>query len=293
MNHYLKLIKIESLLLILLVQIAIKFGLFRPFDVAITLNGYGFILLLIATLSIAAGGNALNFQNSNSSTRVFSERFINRFFVALNILGVGLGFYLSNIIGRPGFAALFIIASGLYYSYSIYLKNIVVVNILVIGLLSMLPILIVGIFDLIPVLNANNQASQKVIFSILLDYAFFGFMVVVIRKMLVACTTMDTDHRQGKQTVALVLGKDRTLQLVGALTILPVAGVIYYLYSYLFSNSLAVFLVLIGIVAPLLYVAIKSWIVTSNKSIKQLTGVLQIILFIAAGSLFLYQYILL
>lgn len=293
MKHYLKLIKIETLLLIMLVQVAIKFGLFEPFNVAITLNAYGFLLLLFATLSIAAGGNALLYQYNHSGTQIFAERFINRLFVILNVIGVGLGFYLSNIIGKPGFAAIFIIASGIFYSYSMYLRTIAVVNLFVIGALSMLPILIVGILDLIPVLNQNNQASQRVIFSILFDYAIFGFMIVVIRQMLIACTTMDSDHRQGVQTVPILLGKDRTLKLVGFLTVLPITGVIYYLYAYLFSNTLAVFLVLLGIVAPLLYVMIKCLIIESLKAIKQLIQLLQFILLLAIVSLFMYQFIIL
>ncbi|WP_378187747.1 prenyltransferase [Aquimarina sp. W85] len=293
MRDYLKLLNVKNLLLIALVQIVVKFGLFEPFGVAITLNKYGFLLLLIATLSIAAGGNALLFQSSSYKTPVFSEHLSNRLFILLNVIGVGLGFYLANIVGKPGFAAIFIIASGVLYSYSIYLRTIAIANLLVVGFLSMLPILIIGIFDLIPVLNSTNQALQRVMFSILFDYAIFGFFIVVIRQMIVGCTTMDLDHRAGVATVSILLGRDRTLKIVGVLTLFPIAGIIYYLYTYLFSNTLAVFLILLTLIAPLLYVMIKAWLIESKKGLEQLVWILTYILLMTILSLFVYQFIIL
>ena len=60
MQIFLNLIRWKNLILIALVQILIKYALFEPFDVTITLNGLGFALLILSTLCLAAAGNIIN-----------------------------------------------------------------------------------------------------------------------------------------------------------------------------------------------------------------------------------------
>ena len=60
MIHFLNLIRWKNLLLIAFVQVLIKYALFDPFNIDVTLNGFGFSLLVIASLCIAAAGNIIN-----------------------------------------------------------------------------------------------------------------------------------------------------------------------------------------------------------------------------------------
>ena len=87
------------------------------------LNTFQFALLVIATLSIAAAGNVINDIHDvkadaiNKPTKVIvgeniSEKNAYRFFFTLNILGVFSGFLVSNLVGKPVFATLFIIISA-------------------------------------------------------------------------------------------------------------------------------------------------------------------------------------
>ncbi len=299
MLPYLKLIKFDNLLIISLAQLCIKYGLFEPFGVAITLNGFGISLLIIATVCIAAAGNIIieiyNRVGSNSKNTIhpeIPEKSANTLFIILNVIGVLIGFYLANLIGRPGFAALFIIISGIFYIYASYLKEILVLKNVIIGVLAALSIIVVGIFDLLPAITEKNRASQTVIFSIVLDYSIFAFMIIVLRELIKDCIHVDRDHNIGIKTIPIALGKDRTIKLVGILTILPIAAVIYYIYTYLFSNSNAVLFVLGLIIAPLLYFMIRSFTAESSKHLKQQQLILKTILIIASISLLFYQFIL-
>ncbi|MEW7291703.1 geranylgeranylglycerol-phosphate geranylgeranyltransferase [Aquimarina sp. 2304DJ70-9] len=299
MLPYLKLIKFDNLLVIALAQLCIKYGLFEPFGVAITLNGFGISLLIIATMCIAAAGNIIieiyNRTGANSKSSMnkeISEKSANKLFITLNVIGVLIGFYLSNQIGRPGFAALFVIISGLFYIYASYLKEILVLKNIIIGLLVALSLIVVGVFDLLPAITEKNRDSQTVIFSIILDYSIFAFMIVILRELIKDSIHVDRDHNIGIKTVPIALGKDRTIKLIGIATILPIAAVVYYIYTYLFSNSTAVLFVLALIIAPLLYFMIKSFSVDSTKQLKQLQFILKIILIIASISLLFYQFIL-
>ncbi len=296
MLSYLKLIKFDNLLIIALAQICIKYGLFEPFGIAITLNGFGIGLLVVASVSIAAAGNIIialhdhegkGFLNGN-----VSEKSANRLFIIFNVIGVFVGFYLANIIGRPGFAALFIIVSGIFYIYASYLKEILILKNVIIGLLAALSLIVVGIFDLLPAITEKNRASQTVIFSIIADYATFAFMIILLRELIKDTIHIDRDHNIGSKTLPITLGKDRTLKLIGILAIIPMLAVLYYCYTYFFSNSIAVLLVLALIIAPLLYFMIKCFMTESNTALKQLQLLLKIILVISSISLLFYQFIL-
>ncbi len=299
MLTHLKLIKIDNLLLIALAQVFIKYGLFEPFGIAITLNGFGLFLLIIATISIAAAGNVIigiyDQEETNPKGLILgsiTEKSANRLFIILNVVGVLIGFYLANLVDRPGFAALFVIISGVFYIYASYLKEILVVKNVIIGLLAALSLIVVGIFDLLPAITEKNRASQTVIFSIILDYSIFTFLIICIREIIKDCIQIDKDHNTGITTIPIVLGKDRTIKLAGILAILPIVAVIYYIYTYLFSNTQAVILVLLLIVAPLIYFIIKTFTTESNKQLITLKLILKIVLITGAVSLMFYQYIL-
>ncbi len=56
----LKLVRFKNLLLIAITQFLIKYALFEPFGIAITLSDLGFFLLCFSTVCIAAAGNIIN-----------------------------------------------------------------------------------------------------------------------------------------------------------------------------------------------------------------------------------------
>ncbi|WP_299311267.1 geranylgeranylglycerol-phosphate geranylgeranyltransferase [uncultured Aquimarina sp.] len=300
MQAYLKLIKFDNLILIAIAQLCIKYGLFEPFDIAITLNGFGVSLLIIATTSLVAAANvmlyienkeyAIKKENANA---IISEKIANRLFIIFNIIGVAIGFYLSNIIGNPKLSALFIVVSAIFYIYATYLKEILVIKNVIIGLLMALALISVAIFDLLPAITDENRASQKVIFLIIVDYSIFAFTIVTIREIVKDCFSVDKDHNAGIQTIPIALGKDRTVKLISGLTMIPIGLIIYYVYTYLFSNSIAVVLVLGFLVAPLLYFIFKSWSAETNQDFKTLSLILKSVLFLASLSILQYQFILL
>jgi len=293
MLPYLKLIKIDNLFIIAFVQLSIKYGLFEPFGISITLNAFGTALLIIASLSIAAAGNIIigiyDVEKRLSKYHGISERIANRLFIIFNVIGVLIGFYLANLIGRPEFAALFVLASGIFYIYASYLKEILVIKNIVIGILAALPLIAVGIFDLLPAITQRNRATQTVLFSIIMDYSIFTFIIVVMREIIKDCLNMDYDHNMGLKTIPIAIGKKRTFTYLGIATLLPIGGVIYYIYTYLFSNTQAVIFMLLLLVAPLLFFMIKCFNFESNKDMVHSKLILKIVLVFGAISLLSYQ----
>lgn len=303
LSAFFKLVRYPNLLMILLTQVLIKYGLFDSFGIGISLSGLGFSLLVLATICIAAAGNIINdiydleTDKINKPQRVligsyFSVETANTLYIILSVIGVGIGFFLSNLIGKPGFSAIFIIISALLYLYATYLKQIMVVGNLVISALVAFSIIIVGLYDLLPAITPENQQTQSTIFSILLDYALFAFLINWLREMVKDQEDIKGDYKAGRNTLPVAIGANRTNIVIFLVGLLPLSAVIYYLYQYLFENLWAVLYALFLIVAPLLYFLINIWTAKTKTDYTKLSSLLKIIMFMGIVSLGLYKFIL-
>ncbi len=303
LTAFFKLIRYQNLLMIILMQVLIKYGLFNSFGITITLSDLGFLMLCLSTVFIAAAGNVINDIHDVETDKInkpaqnlvgttISLSTANTIYIILSILGVGIGFFLSNLIGKPGFSAIFIVISALLYLYATYLKQLLIVGNVVISVLVAFSILIVGLYDLMPVITPENQQTQSTIFSLLLDYALFAFLINWLREMVKDQEDIKGDYNAGRNTLPIALGADRTNMVIFAIGLLPLAAVVYYLYQYLFSNLYAVLYTLLFIVAPLLYFLIQIWTAKTRKHYKALSLLLKLIMLMGIITLGLYQFIL-
>lgn len=301
---YLQLIRFPNLLMIIFTQVLIKYFLFEPFGIAITLNDFGFALLVLATVCLAAAGNVINdifdveADLINKPNKVLigkkiSEKAAYNLFFALNILGVIIGFYLSNMIQKPSFTAIFIFTSALLYLYAKSLKSYLVLGNILISFLVAMTILIVGLFDLFPAITPENKASQQTIFSILIDYAIFAFLINWIREMVKDQQDINGDHKAGIKTLPIAIGQDRTNKLIFFSCLLPLMAVLYYLYQYLYHHSYSLVYALFLILAPLLYFMVKILSAKSTKDYATLSLLLKLIMVFGLISIGLYQFVLL
>lgn len=299
----LKLVRYENLLLIILTQYLIKFALFEPFGIAITLNEFGFFLLCLATVCIAAAGNIINDIYDVETDRInnpkkiiigkkVSEKTAMTAYIILSVVGMGLGFYLSNMIGRPGFSSIFIIISALLYLYATHLKQILIIGNLVISSMVAMVIIIMGLYDLLPAITAQNQLTQSIIFSILLDYALFAFLINLLREMVKDQEDINGDFNSGRNSLPIAIGKERTNKVIFVVGLIPLILIVIYIYQYLFENLSATLYTLFLIVAPLLYFLINITAAKTKKQFSHLSIVLKIIMFLGLISIGLYPFIL-
>lgn len=293
--------------MIALVQLLIKYALFEPFlstsNLTITLNGFGFGLLIMATLCIAAAGNIINdiydveidFINKPSKVIIgshISEKTAYTLFIILNGMGVLIGFYLSHLVGRSGFFSIFVIVSALLYMYASYLKKIVLIGNMVISILVSLSILIVGLFELLPAMTSQNNATQVTFFKILWDYALFAFIINMIREIVKDIEDIDGDHNAGMNTLPIVLGRDRTNKVVSVLILIPLFGTIYYVATYLYKYDVVIGYFLMLIIAPLIYSSIKSFSAKTKKDYHHISSMLKAVMLFGMLSLLLYPMVL-
>ncbi|RZN79456.1 MAG: prenyltransferase [Winogradskyella sp.] len=308
MIYFFKLIRWKNLLLIILTQLLIKYAFLEPLKVDYgldtALTHLGFILLVLATISIAAAGYIINdIEDVEADTinkpkaviigKHISEKTATNLFIILNVIGVFSGFLISRAIDKPAFFILFIITSGLLYLYSTYLKRITLVgNILIAGLVS-LSILLVGIFDLIPVIGDGNKSSQLFFLGLIKDYAVFAFMINLLRELVKDIEDTDGDYKMGMQSLPILLGRNRATKLVFVLSLIPLLIILFYLSNNLYKQPLAIGYVLAFIIAPLIYSTIKLFSAEHKKDYKHISNVLKLVMLTGVLSLLLFQFILL
>lgn len=301
---FLQLIRFPNLLMIILTQALVKYQLFKPFGIEVTLNDFNFFLLVLSMICLAAAGNIINdlhdiktdFINKPQKLIIgthISEKTAYNLFFLFNILGVGIGFYLSNLVGKPSFTALFILPSAFLYFYATQIKGTVLVGNLVVSVMVAMIIIMVGIFELIPAITPENRQTQKVIFSILIDYAIFAFLLNFLREMVKDQEDIRGDYNAGYQTLPVILGRERTNKIIFLVALLPLTGAVFYIYSYLYQNRAAFFYALAFIVAPLLYFLVKITVAKTKEQYHHLSTILKLILAAGLISIGLYPFILL
>ena len=301
---FLKLVRWPNLLMIILTQVLVKYFLFEPFNIDTVLNHTDFALLVLSMICLAAAGNIINDLHDTAADRInkpqklligkkISEKTAWNWFIALNIIGVGIGFYLSNLVGKPSFVALFILPSAFLYFYATQIKGTVLVGNLVVSIMVAMIIVMVGIFDLVPAITPQNLPTQKVIFLILVDYAVFAFLINFLREMVKDQEDIKGDYNAGYNTLPVLLGRNRANIIIFAVSLLPLAGVLYYIYTYLYESQPAMLYVLLLVMGPLLYFLVRITGAETKKDFQHLSLVLKIILVAGILSIGLYRFILL
>lgn len=249
MKTFLQLIQYKNLLLLAFIQLLFRYGFLEIQNVPLALSDINFMLIVFSTVFLAAGGAIINaivdFENTsveiNEKSLIdshFSIGFAYNAYIALTIVGVVIGFYLSNYIGKPGFSSLFIIIAVLLYLYASTLKNKLIINNLTIAVLYSISILFVGFFDLLLTYDETNKAILTVLFKILLDYSFLTFFIVFIREIIKNLEEEAIDQIKLKNTLPRSFGIKKTKMILVSLSLIPLFSVGYYCYFYFWSSAL-------------------------------------------------------
>ncbi|GGD07423.1 geranylgeranylglycerol-phosphate geranylgeranyltransferase [Hyunsoonleella pacifica] len=300
---FLNLIRWKNLAMIVLVQLLIKYALLEPFGIALALDGLGIILLILATVSIAAAGNIINdIYDKNTDVinkpnkiiigKSISEKTAYNSFIICNIIGVGIGFYLSHRIGKSSFFTIFVLISALLYIYSFYLKGIILIGNILISLLVAASILIVGLFELTPTLTALNRNIQLTFFNIILDYAIFAFMISLLREMVKDIEDIDGDYQSKIYTLPIAIGRERTRNIVAVSNSIPTVILIFYVVSEFYKQPLLLMYFLGFVIGPLLYVSIKLFSAKTKQHFHHISTLYKWIMLFGMLSMLSYTFIL-
>lgn len=289
---YLKLIRFQNLLLLAFMQLIFRYGFLKLQNVETALAHWQYALLVLSTVLIAAGGYIINdifdqdTDEENKPEKVIvgksvSETTAYYIYAGVTLVGVSIGFYLSNLIMRPGFASIFIMISALLYFYATNLKQMLLIGNLAVAFLLSFSVLIVGVFDIFPATADDNRQTMTLMFSILKDYAIFAFVINFIREIVKDMQDIQGDTTQGMSTLPITIGVKWTTKIVAVLLVISTVVLLIYVNEHLMVNELyyATIYALVLVVAPLLLCLVKVWNATSKADFSQLSKILKWIIF--------------
>ncbi len=287
---YLKLIRYQNLLMLAFMQLVFRFLFLKQSNIYLALTDFNYILLVIATVCIAAGGYVINNIMDQDTDEIakpqnrvvgvsISEAVAYNWYIGLTIVGVGIGFYLSNVIYKPTFASMFILVATLLYVYATNLKQIPVLGNVVVALLISISIIIIALFDIFPATDEVNRIVMGEIFGILIDYAIFAFIINLIRELVKDMEDMDGDYQAGINTLPIAIGVSKTKIIIVIVTIVAIALLAYYIKVNLFELDYVVYYTIILIVGPLIYFGVKLLNAKEKKEFHHLSLVLKLVMF--------------
>jgi len=281
-------------------QFLFRFGFLKLQNIPLSLADWQYVLLVLSTVCLAAGGavvNAIFQQDSDSENQPkyhvvghsISENTAYNLYAILTFIGVSIGFYLSNAIQKPNFAILFILIASTLYFYASSIKNSVLVGNIIMALVTSIYLLIIGLFDLLPATFEENRAVMGLHFGILMDYAFFTFFISLLIEWVSDLENNKGDANQGLRTLPIVIGIPKAKKVTFAISFVPVFSLLYYLKVYLFDTNLILSTIygLVFIVSPLLYFSSKILSASEPKEFRHLNWILKWLLFFTFLSVFI------
>ena len=252
-----RLVRLPNLVIIAATQYAMRYLIVAPLlpsdSFALQLDDLHFGLLVLSTIFIAAAGYIINdyFDTRadmiNKPERVvvglkIGRRMAMALHAVFNIIGVGIGVYLSFYIGMPTLSIVFFLAAGLLWFYSTnYKRQFLVGNLSVAFLTGLVPLMVV-LFE-IPLLNRTygeimirHEANFTYIFAWVGGFSFFAFLTTLLREIIKDTEDFEGDMAYGMKTVPIVLGIFWTKVVVVALISFTVFMLVFILTEYIFFS---------------------------------------------------------
>ena len=308
MKAFLKLIRWQNLLIVILTMVLMRYAVLAPLiskigviltkgsgeEIPMTLQfpWYDFILLVLATVFLTAGGYVINdyfdIQTDliNKGKVIVGTKIPRRHAMMwhniFNIAGVAAGFYISWKAGYLMLGALYLIVSGLLYFYSAsYKRQFLVGNVIVALLTAMVPLLVVcyewpALYRFYTI-NAISLPEFNFIFYWIGGFALFAFLTTLTREIIKDIEDFEGDVAYGRNTVPVVIGVLSAKVVSICLIILTVAFL--YLAWYFFINDIFTLIYLsVAIVLPLLFVIYKLVISKSRKQLHYASSFMKIVM---------------
>jgi len=294
MRAFLKLIRWQNLLIVILTMVLMRFAVLGAVISKISVvlvqgTGEGvpmtlqfslldFILLVAATVFLTAGGYVINDYFDIKTDLINKGKVIVGTHIPrrqammwhniFNIAGVSIGFYISGKAGYFWLGIMFLVVSGLLYFYSAsYKRQFLIGNLVVAILVGMVPLLVViyewpALYRYYSV-NAVSLPDINIILYWVGGFAVFGFLTTLTREIIKDIEDFEGDIAYGRNTVPVVTGVLSARIISISLVIITI--ILLYFTWYLFVSDIITLVYLsVGVALPLAYV-IFILVISRNK----------------------------
>lgn len=284
MKTFLNLIRWPNLLIVALTMVLMRYAVIEPVisKISVALSSgsgeltplslqfpwYDFLVLVLVTLCITAGGYVINdyfdIQTDliNRGEVIVGSKVPRRkamlWHNILNAAGVIMGFYISWKAGYFWLGIMFLIVSGLLYFYSAsYKRQFLVGNLVVAVLTAMVPMLVV-IFEW-PALyryyaiNSVSPPQLAIIFYWVGGFALFAFLTTLIREIIKDIEDFEGDIAYGRNTIPVVTGI-MTAKVISVILIAATMVLLFIIWHSFLNDRVTLIYISLTVALPLVYV---------------------------------------
>ena len=275
-SHFAKLIRWPNLIIVAATQLMIALFLVQGNSILGLITDIDFLILIMSTVLIAAGGYLINdyydikIDYVNKPERVVAGRYIKRRHILfvhtfISVLGILGGAFVALKIGVVN-----LFAAGLLWLYSNQLKRLPFWGNFSIALLTGLSVFVIYMYF-----------EQS--FILITSYAAFAFFISLIREIIKDLEDVKGDKAFGCRTLPIVIGSRKTKLFIYTISIIFLLVVVYFLktepkFVYVFS------------VLSITLLFFNYWVYKADKIVdyKRLSSVCKIIMVIGMMSTILF-----
>ena len=302
---FLRLIRWPNLVFIALTQFLFLYCILLPVyhyaGITPNIQGVNFILLVISSVFIAAGGYIindyfdLNIDQVNKPEKLVVEKIIHRrwtiiWHLLLSIAGITLGFIVdySSSVYLLGVANTICVL--LLFFYSVSLKKKLLAGNVLISLLTSWVILVVTWCENSHIIKVKTILGVNKILRETFLYAAFAFIISLIREVIKDMEDVEGDRRYGCKTMPIVWGITATKVFVAVwLVVLIATLLIVQIYALRLGWWISVLYCLVLVIAPLIWILKKLFTADTPRDFHRLSTVVKLAMFTGIISMIFFK----
>jgi 4-hydroxybenzoate polyprenyltransferase len=306
---FLKLIRVENLLIIAITQWCIKYLVFSPVNEFSKFTPSLFAISLMSTLLIAAAGYIINdyfdvkTDKINRPETVVIDVIIKRrwamiLHVIFNTIGLILGFYLAMKCHSLKLVMFQILSILLLWFYSTNFKKQLLIGNIVVSLLTATIPLMPMVYEYYLIGNVDSIFNfvvgdfLKTLVIIVFGYSAFAFLTSFSREVIKDMEDYKGDIQTGCKTMPIVWGMITSKVVTFFLIIITVGLLILATFKFYKEKQLvAVYYILILVILPLSILVIQTIKAKSSKDFKMASLLLKFTMLFGIAFTFIIKYL--
>lgn len=309
---FLRLIRFPNLIILALAQCLIYYMVVVPLlktsEFTPSLHTWQFLLIVLSTVLIAAGGYVINdffdkdidAANGIGKVHDFSGWTMKTLYFVFSIIGIAIGLYLTYALKLRQFALTYLLTAALLYFYSASYKRLPLVGNFVVAFLTAVAVFLPAFADYelqyafrdikLPVIN-NKMYNLRLIIAIAAAYAFFAFLISLVREIIKDMEDIEGDREFGCNTLPIVAGINNAKLIAIGLLLLIVGLILFLQIKQAWWESLPVFgYTILFVQLPLLILSVKLFLSAEKKHFKVASMIAKVVMVGGILSLPVFKY---
>ncbi len=300
----LKLLRWPNLLIMALILLVLRYGFILPLGFEVVLSPIWHTALILATILIAAGGNAVNdaldvhADRINKPEKMIVDRAISQetaLFIgqALLLAGAILGLVLGYFNNMLTFSYIFPLAAFALWGYAKHIKKVALLGNLTIAFLAALMVFNQAIFDLLFTLKSDEANYQLQAVYVVIAVSAFSFFLTLARELVKDFQDIEGDRQAGYRTLAVTSGGAFPKILIIAILMFVVAALGWLLRKTIISEDwISSAYLFFFVIAPLLFTIIKVAPAKTAAHYKKLSLLLKTVMVTGLFSVLVFTFVL-